>query len=151
MVSGAGAEEALLEFKGTIVFVSHDRYFIDAIATRLWSVEDGIVTTHLGNYTDHERRRQRAAIRPAVAEPAVPRIGRPGKASTKPAVADNVEEKIEELETELRRVEARLADGATYDDPALVAELSRAHQEASARLRTLFEEWEHTAEEPAGA
>jgi len=144
-------EEALLEFKGTIVFVSHDRYFIDAIATRLWSVEDGIVTTHLGNYTDHERRRQRAAIRPAVAEPAVPRIGRPGKASTKPAVADNVEEKIEELETELRRVEARLADGATYDDPTLVAELSRAHQEASARLRTLFEEWEHTAEEPAGA
>jgi len=50
-----------------------------------------------------------------------------------------------------QRVEARLADGATYDDPTLVAELSRAHQEASARLRTLFEEWEHTAEEPAGA
>ncbi|MDQ6885319.1 MAG: ATP-binding cassette domain-containing protein, partial [Candidatus Dormibacteraeota bacterium] len=58
-------EEALLEFEGTIVFVSHDRYFIDAIATRLWSVEGGMVTTHLGNYTDFERRRQRAAARDA--------------------------------------------------------------------------------------
>src|SRR6202521_4183018 len=53
-------EEALQDFEGTIVFVSHDRYFIDAIATRLWTIEDGAVTMHLGNYSDLDRRRQRA-------------------------------------------------------------------------------------------
>src|SRR3989454_1438981 len=52
-------EDALQDFEGTIVFVSHDRDFIDAIATRLWVIDDGAVTQHLGNYSDLERRRQR--------------------------------------------------------------------------------------------
>ncbi len=56
-------EEALQDFEGTIVFVSHDRYFIDAIATRLWSVENGAMTMHLGDYSDLERPHRRARIR----------------------------------------------------------------------------------------
>src|SRR5207244_4521979 len=73
-------EEALQDFEGTIVFVSHDRYFIDAIATRLWSVENGAVTMHLGNYSDLERRRQRLA-RPVVA-PESGKSARAGQAAT---------------------------------------------------------------------
>src|SRR5438552_537237 len=53
-------EEALQDFEGTIVFVSHDRYFIDAIATRLWAIENEAMTMHIGDYSDLERRRQRA-------------------------------------------------------------------------------------------
>src|SRR5919204_974891 len=52
-------EDALNDFEGTILFVSHDRYFIDAIATRLWIIEDGAVSMHLGNYSDLERYRRR--------------------------------------------------------------------------------------------
>ncbi|MEJ7761174.1 MAG: ABC-F family ATP-binding cassette domain-containing protein [Thermomicrobiales bacterium] len=48
-------EEMLLQFDGTILFVSHDRYFMDRIATRTWSIEDGRVKTYLGNYTDFQR------------------------------------------------------------------------------------------------
>ncbi len=147
-------EEALLDFAGTIVFVSHDRYFIDAIATRLWSIEGGLVTTHLGNYTDFERRRQRAGLRPPVAEaaPAAPRGGRSPKAAAQPrSTAGDVEDQIAEVETELRHIEERLADHETYDDPTKVAELSRAHQEASERLRNLYDAWEHAAGEPAEA
>src|SRR6195256_1587078 len=123
-------EEALEEFEGTIVFVSHDRYFIDAIATRLWSVENGAVTMHLGNYSDLERRRQRAA-RPVVA-PEPRKAGRAagpasGGSATKPgagAAAAVVEDRIDELEAEVRRIEEELADHQTYDDPARVAELA---------------------------
>src|SRR5207244_6342861 len=43
-------EEALTTFQGTVVFVSHDRYFIDAIATRLWVIDDCAFMLHLGNY-----------------------------------------------------------------------------------------------------
>ena len=143
-------EEALLDFEGTIVFVSHDRYFIDAIATRLWSVENGSVTMHLGNYGDLERRRQRAA-RPVVApEPrksdraAGPRSGgSTGRASS----VDGMENRIDELETEVRRIEEQLADHQTYDDPARVAELGKAHEDASRRLRELYQEWEQAAAE----
>src|SRR5438445_10772568 len=62
-------EEELQDFEGPIVFVSHDRYFIDDIATRLWVVDWGRVTTHLGNYTDLERSRQRAGRLAVAAEP----------------------------------------------------------------------------------
>ena len=147
-------EEALLAFQGTIVFVSHDRYFIDAIATRLWSVEAGVVTTHLGNYTDFERRRQRLAGRPSAPDAPLARSGRGPKGPARPAapaVVDDVEGQIARLEAELRRIEEQLADHQTYNDPARVSELSRAHQEGTERLRTLYEAWEQAAGEPAEA
>jgi ATP-binding cassette subfamily F protein 3 len=142
-------EEALQDFEGTIVFVSHDRYFIDAIATRLWSVENGAVTMHLGNYSDLDRRRQRA-VRPLVA-PEPRKSGRtaaPPRARATPGPAvDGVEDRIDELEAEVHRIEEQLADHQTYDDPARVAELGKAHEEASRRLRALYQEWEQAAGE----
>src|ERR1700736_3483636 len=80
-------EEALQDFEGTILFVSHDRYFIDAIATSLWVVQDGTVTMHLGNYSDLERRRQRAARPVGAPEPRSGRTARPPK-SGRPAKAE---------------------------------------------------------------
>jgi ATP-binding cassette subfamily F protein 3 len=47
--------EALAAFSGTVVFVSHDRYFIDRLATRVLEVENGTVTSHEGNYEDYLR------------------------------------------------------------------------------------------------
>src|ERR1700680_5057739 len=122
-------EEALQDFEGTIVFVSHDRYFIDAIATRLWTIEDGAVTMHLGHYSDLDRRRQRASRPVVAAEPR--KSGRaitPGtaRATANPGAAvDGVEDRIDELEAEVRRIEEQLADHSTYDDPAGGAELDR--------------------------
>ena len=48
-------EAMLVGFDGTILFVSHDRYFMDRLATRIWAIEDGRVKSYLGNYTDHQR------------------------------------------------------------------------------------------------
>jgi ATP-binding cassette subfamily F protein 3 len=47
--------DALAAFSGTVVFVSHDRYFIDRLATRVLEVEGGTVTSHEGNYEDYLR------------------------------------------------------------------------------------------------
>src|SRR6202046_3399804 len=49
--------EAIAAFSGTVVFVSHDRYFIDRLATRVLEVEGGAVTSHEGNYEDYLRRK----------------------------------------------------------------------------------------------
>src|SRR5579864_1395826 len=138
-------EDALNEYQGTIVFVSHDRYFIDDVATHLWVVADGTVSMSLGNYGDYERRRQQRlrTVETPAARPSEP--GR-SRSAVKPAEpATPVEDQIEEVEDEVRRIEDRLADHQTYDDPVLVAELSRAHEDASRRLRALYQQWEQAA------
>jgi ATP-binding cassette subfamily F protein 3 len=53
--------EAIAAFSGTVVFVSHDRDFIDRLATRVFEVEGGTVTCHEGNYEDYLRRKEAAA------------------------------------------------------------------------------------------
>src|SRR5438067_685895 len=140
-------EQALDDYQGTIVFVSHDRYFIDAIASSVWVIEGGGLSMHLGNYSELEKRRRRAGQAPplpvAAAQTARTRKGAsrpPAKATVEPA--ESVEEAISAAEAEVKDIEERLADHRTYDDPAKVRELSRAHQEASKRLRDLYEEWQ---------
>ena len=62
--------EALAAFSGTVIFVSHDRYFIDGLATRVLEVESGVVTMHEGNYEDYMRRKEAlAAAAAATPEP----------------------------------------------------------------------------------
>ena len=62
--------EALAGYSGTVVFVSHDRYFIDRLATRVLEIEDGAVTAYEGNYEDYLRRKAALGTR-AIAAPIV--------------------------------------------------------------------------------
>ncbi|MFZ0394454.1 MAG: ABC-F family ATP-binding cassette domain-containing protein [Terracidiphilus sp.] len=65
--------EAIASFSGTVIFVSHDRYFIDRLATRVLEIENGAATTYEGNYEDYLRRKEaQAAGAPASVD--VPRI-----------------------------------------------------------------------------
>ncbi len=50
--------EAIASFSGTVVFVSHDRYFLDKLATRVLEVENGTVMSYEGNYEDYTRRKE---------------------------------------------------------------------------------------------
>jgi ATP-binding cassette subfamily F protein 3 len=64
--------EAIAAFSGTVVFVSHDRYFIDRLATRVMEVGDGTVTSHEGNYADYLRWKEAqsaAASSPSASHP----------------------------------------------------------------------------------
>lgn len=58
--------EALQKFQGTIVFVSHDRYFIDKLATRIFQIEGGVLTDYFGNYEDYLWTKNREAADPAL-------------------------------------------------------------------------------------
>lgn len=138
-------EDALNDYEGTIVFVSHDRYFIDAIATRLWVVEDGAVSIYLGNYSDYERRRERTRRAAVAPTPPPPSHARAPKGAGPQPVTASVEDQIEALEAEVSRIETQLADHQTYDDPELVSRLSHAHEDASRRLRALYQQWEQAA------
>jgi ATP-binding cassette subfamily F protein 3 len=54
--------DALAAFSGTVVFVSHDRYFIDRLATRVLEVENGAITAYEGTYEDYRRKKEQLAL-----------------------------------------------------------------------------------------
>lgn len=63
-------EGAVEDYEGTLLFVSHDRYFIDRFATRIWTLEDGHISDFRGDYTAYQamRERQKALAPPPVKE-----------------------------------------------------------------------------------
>jgi ATP-binding cassette subfamily F protein 3 len=63
---------ALEEYSGTVVFVSHDRYFIDKLATRIFEVENGQFHEYSGNYEDYLRQKNRADLPPAATADPLP-------------------------------------------------------------------------------
>ncbi|HET8586407.1 MAG TPA: ATP-binding cassette domain-containing protein, partial [Candidatus Limnocylindria bacterium] len=85
-------EEMLSDFDGTILFVSHDRYFMDRIATKLWVVEDGGIAISLGNYTDFQRRlaAQKAEAEP-VEEAEAPKVEPAPEPAPEPAANGQIE------------------------------------------------------------
>src|ERR1700735_3849435 len=80
--------EAIAAFSGTVVFVSHDRYFIDRLATRVLEVEGGAITPYEGNYEDYLRRK--AALNAVAESPGtVPSTGHPEPKGESPRSADS--------------------------------------------------------------
>jgi ATP-binding cassette subfamily F protein 3 len=51
-------EEALIDYDGAIVTVSHDRWFLDQVVNQIWELQDGVVTKYFGNYTDYVRKKK---------------------------------------------------------------------------------------------
>ncbi len=52
-------EQAIREYPGTVLFISHDRYFVNKLATKLWIIEDGELIISYGNYDDYRFKRER--------------------------------------------------------------------------------------------
>jgi ATP-binding cassette subfamily F protein 3 len=130
--------EALMEYTGTVVFVSHDRYFIDKLATRVFEIGDGQVEVYPGNYEDYlwrkqgGRAKQDESIRQQL-KPAEPNLHAPANGNhtsnaappkpTSPTVIKikrlnpikrkKVEDRIRELEAEISQAENAIANCET--------------------------------------
>jgi len=154
--------QALAEFTGTVVFVSHDRYFIDKLATRVFEVADGAVTVFPGNYEDYLWRKEGKSV--AAPEPAVeqarsaPRPSlapAPRKPSQKPARLNPIKlrqmkERRREIEDEVTRLEVEIADyERALANFVNVEETIRLNGLLNARrgdLASLMTEWEDVAQ-----
>ena len=151
--------EALQEYSGTLVFVSHDRYFIDKLATRVFEVAGGAVTAYPGNYEDYLWRKQ--GIEAAAGSPE-PSGGSPAasEAQTAPRPAaerrinpirlrqmqqrcEAIEEEVERIEAEIADTERALADFKSAAETARLAELLNARR---AELDALLAEWEEVSQ-----
>lgn len=149
-------EEVLGEFEGTLLFVSHDRYFVDRLATRIWSIEDGTLATYLGNYTDYRLRQQRSLQ----SQPKIPAEKTTGKATPstrekntgkkgrkeKIRTVEEVERDIEKAENEVRTLEEALSQAGLQADADRLTQLATAYSQAQTHVETLMEEWERLSE-----
>ena len=150
-------EEALASFEGAIVFVSHDRWFIDRIATHVLEISGRTSELHAGNYSEMSRRRQEARLSEAAATAA-----RPGRTASAPrpsreartaerqrAKAEKrlgeMETEIGELEGSLRSLDEAMASPEAWKDGALGRRLKGDREALSARLEERMKEWEQTS------
>jgi ATP-binding cassette subfamily F protein 3 len=154
-------ESALAEFGGTIVFISHDRYFINRIATRVVDIDRGRLTNHLGTYDDFLSDAARTASAPTNGP--TPPVARP-VAPPAPAKRDGkrredgeirkLRKRLEEVERRIAEVEARLgalADAMAAPDLYRDAERARAvvseQKTAQEEVAWLLREWEELSTE----
>ena len=149
-------EGALEDFTGTILTVSHDRYFINRVADRVIEMRPDGVSEYLGNYDDYlEHKRLEEAIDEGDRTPGRTRTQidrekralRQKKESGKALKArvKELEEAIAACEETIARLEAAMADPATYQSPDQGAGLVREHKEAKETLDALYEEWTEAA------
>jgi ATP-binding cassette subfamily F protein 3 len=148
-------EEVLGEFEGTLLFVSHDRYFIDKLATKVWVIEDGILIPYLGNYTDYRTRKYPIVLDvptpPTTKQAPVPPKSTPPKSANKKAAkvkvrtVEDVERDIEKAEAQVKAVEEALSQAALNADAAQLTVLSTDYERAKAHVDELLEEWEQLA------
>jgi ATP-binding cassette, subfamily F, member 3 len=159
-------EGALAAFPGTIVFISHDRYFINRIATAIVEVTHGTLVTYLGSYDDYLDAKARAAAEASPVPPSRPRPVSAPPARPEPAVRasrtdapkrtgkvakdvrelrrrlGDVERQIHELEARLAEIGERLGDPAFYADGERVRAVAAERKSAEEQVTWLMREWE---------
>ena len=150
-------EGALDDFTGTLLTVSHDRYFINRVANRVVEMTADGVREYLGNYDDYlEKKRRELAGEDDAAAPAITRTEleknrrRERQARESQKARENrvaaLEAEIARTEEQLASLEAQMADPATYQSPDRAASVARAHRDTQAALDALYEEWSEAAE-----
>jgi ATP-binding cassette subfamily F protein 3 len=160
---------ALQEYTGTVVFVSHDRYFIDRLATRIFEVENGVVTVYPGNYEDYLWRKEGGAgqlaaelaaadaPRPSGVEAAPAQASTPAAAPAKPAEKrlnpiklKQMKDRQEEIEAEVERIEGEIASHelalGNFVSIEETRRLSDGIEDRRARLQVLLKEWEEVGQ-----
>src|SRR5271167_2198197 len=147
--------EALMKYSGTVVFVSHDRYFIDKLATRVFEIGDGKVEVYPGNYEDYLWRKQggsakqNEAIRQQLSksEPVTETPSNGNQASSEalpaaktkrlnPIKRKKMEDRIRELEAEINRAETLIAQCETALQDFVSAEESQHQSQELDRQKT---------------
>jgi ATP-binding cassette subfamily F protein 3 len=146
-------EDALREFPGTVLLVSHDRALLDAVGARTIAVEDGTLRSYAGGWAEYvrareERRaaqeakpdRRKAPRKPAPKPKARANGGEPSKNQKKRIAA--LEREIDRAEAALRALEDELADPTAWASPSSTARSTARHADAKRAVEELYAQLE---------
>lgn len=156
-------EDALNAYEGTVLYVSHDRYFVNKTATRILNLENGQFTSYLGNYDDYLATLERQNLSPDTSA-SFTKVSNPKasdasegkqdwKAMKEEAAAKRkkenqlkkTEEEIEELETQISDLEEKLSLPEIATSSVKLQELTNEINTRKTRLSDLYELWETLA------
>jgi len=162
MASKEALEDALVGYDGTLLLISHDRYFLDKIVSRVVEIKDHSVRVYEGNYSDYlKKRQQQQNVAAEIEKKLIAMTPRKKSKEEKRREAearqlvskernrlqseiDALEERIEELENRKKEIEDDLVRPQTYQDGELAARLQKEYQNVKNELEELFKAWEKT-------
>lgn len=165
-------ESALIDYEGTLLFISHDRYFLNKMAESMLELKSDGVTSYLGNYDDYvekkqelaEMEQQRLAAEAAKQKSSTTGGNKPASSVTstengyeankaakreersKQRKLEQLEQTIAKLEEELAHIEEELTQPEVYNDYVLVQQKNEAIEQKKAELADCYEQWEQLAE-----
>ena len=156
-------EEAVEAFDGTLLFVSHDRYFVERFATRVLYLEDGRLTDFIGSYSDFLKYREKGELpenpapvsQPKRKKPDVPTLDdvpRPPEKPKRTGGTKNLQKQLNTLEREISQLEQQSADLEQQmidasSDSARLLELMTEKEQCDEALAAKMDEWEAVAAE----
>ena len=147
MASREWIESAVESFDGALLFVSHDRYFINRFAERIWTLENGHITDFRGGYEALKAKQARDEELRSVIKPAA-KAEKPKKEKPKSSGGTkNLEKQLRTLEREIAKTEEQLSelDGQMEQnatDYQKLQELAECRAAAEETLNGLYERWE---------
>ncbi len=141
-------EEAVSHFQGTLLFVSHDRYFVRRFANRVWEIDGGAFTDYPGDYERYRRVKAMNALKPQAPAPAQKQEPAPQKKSGRGPKNERrlnaLEREIVKREQELAAFDARMEAAAS--DYVKLNEILAEKAAAQGEIDELYAQWEAAAE-----
>ena len=158
-------EETLKRYDGTLIFVSHDRFFIDRLAHQVWEIIDGCLRVFRGNFTDYEyakrslieqeeknngqeidarsARQQKMDLKRQEAEERNRLFSIRREQEKK---CESIEEQIHEIEEEIESIEERMASGQLIQFPSEMAKTHKRYKTLLKQKEKLYAQWEKMVE-----
>ncbi len=152
-------EDAINAYEGTVLYVSHDRYFINRTASRILELSEGALTGYLGNYDYYLEKKTEASLSTPPASPSqkeyLPTETKLDWQAQKKLQADKrkkendlkkCEESIALLEQEQKEIDAKMSDPSIATNVAELQKLASRQKELADKLEGLYEQWEALAD-----
>ncbi|WP_445613399.1 ABC-F family ATP-binding cassette domain-containing protein [Geobacillus sp. YF-1] len=154
-------EQALIDYPGTILFVSHDRYFINRIATKVLELSSDGLSEYLGDYDYYiAKKEEMRELARLDASPIVPSSNESAKSVYEQEKEEKrrqrqrqrrlaeIEAEITALEEQIAQAEQRLCDPSVYDDYETAQQLVQENEERKQQVEKLLAEWEQLYDSP---
>lgn len=149
ITSREALENALMEYDGTLLMVSHDRYFINKLATKILDMENNGITNYNGNYDYYIEKRVESPSVAIEKKPEKPKTNDYKERKAKESEYRRLLGRISRLEKEIQEVESSITDCETQlEDPEIASDydkllqVSARHKELEEKLSALYTEWE---------
>ncbi|MBR3988379.1 MAG: ABC-F family ATP-binding cassette domain-containing protein [Clostridia bacterium] len=148
-------EDTLLDYDGTMLIISHDRYFINKLATRILELKEDGVKEYLGNYDYYAEKQKEIAVSvSSVKSDAKPKVNdyklrkeEQAKERKRLTAIRKAEELIEELDRKIAETEEKLSSDEVISDYEKLVELTKVLEELQTQQEEAYSEWESLQEQ----